>query len=99
MNINVRHRSQPVLMTNMSLTNNKHYSFPAATQQALQFLSTHSLELFSVSDMIQATNPNEDYVKVYINFPNKGIVAHKPICPDKTNIGPSTDGSRCFWPR
>lgn len=83
----------------MSLTSNPNYNFSVNAQQSLQFLANNGLELYSVQDMIRSINPNDDFLKVYINYPSKGVVLHRPICPDKTNlisgIGDATDNG--FW--
>jgi len=83
----------------MSLSNNSHYNFQTDVPKALSFMTSHSIDMFSVGDMIRSTNLNDNYVKVYLNYPSKGIVAHKPICPDKPNmtsgIGDASDNG--FW--
>lgn len=52
-----------------------------------------------MQDMIQSSNPNDYFIKAYINYPNKGVVLHRPICPDKTNlisgVGDATENG--FW--
>ena len=83
----------------MSLTNNSNYNFSTDAQKSLQFFDNNGLELFSVNDMIRSNNPNDDFIKVYITYPSKGAVLHRPICPDKTNlisgVGDATESG--FW--
>ena len=83
----------------MSLTNNSNYNFSTDAQKILQFFDTNGVELCSVQNMIQSSNLNDDFIKVYITYPGKGVVLHRPICPDKTNlisgVGDATENG--FW--
>ena len=44
-------------------------------------------------------NPNDQFIKVYITYPGKGVVLHRPICPDKNDlisgVGDATESG--FW--
>jgi len=39
----------------------------------------------NVQRLINFLNNNK-FIKIYINYPNQGVIAHRPICPDKPNL-------------
>ena len=86
-------------MNTMSLMTNQYYDFGAVAQDVLSFMATHGLALFSIVEMIQSTNPNDEFVKVYVNYPNSMVRAHRPICPDGMSLvaGIGNATIRGFW--
>lgn len=61
-------------------------NFYSDVSKTISFLQNKNLDLFDVEDLLQSTNPKDDFLKVYISYSSKGIVAHKSICPDKPEL-------------
>ena len=83
----------------MTLTNNNNYNFYSESLKIITFLDTNSFELYDISDIITSVSPNDSFIKVYINFRNKTVVVHKPVCPDKPNLisGFGDASENGFW--
>ena len=66
----------------MPLTPTLHQQIPSL----INFFNRNSVDIYSINEMLNSANPNDNFFKIYINYPNSGIVAHKPICPDRPNL-------------
>ena len=55
-------------------------------QALISFFTQRKVNIFSIDDLLNSNNPNDNFFKIYINYPSSGVVAHKPICPDKPNL-------------
>ena len=73
--------------------------FHTHIQTLINFFNKNDVDIFSINDILNCNNPNDNFFKIYINYPNSGIIAHKPICPDRPNLvagyGDATDNG--FW--
>jgi len=65
----------------MSLTEiTGYYNFYDLSIKIANYLRSQSIDLYSMNDVIQNDTFQNEYFKLYINFRNKKIVKHKPIC-------------------
>ena len=68
-------------------------------QLVINFLNNHRVNLYSITEILETSNPNDNFFKIYINFPNSGVVAHRPCCPDRPNLiaGYADATASGFW--
>ena len=52
----------------------------------IQFLNQKNINLYSIADLMNSSSPNDEFIKIYIHYPNAGVVAHRPVCPDRPNL-------------
>ncbi|OAG27029.1 hypothetical protein [Thermodesulfatator autotrophicus] len=67
--------------------------------QLIQFLNGHNIHIYGIADLMNSSNPNDEFIKIYVNYPNAGVVAHRPICPDRPNLisGYADATENGFW--
>lgn len=70
----------------MTLNHSTFYDLYGSVRTVICFLEEHGLDLFSRQDLLAASNADSRYLKVFVNCPGRGIVAHRPLCPDRPHL-------------
>ena len=70
----------------MRLNDSTFYNFYDSARTVISFLEEFELDLFPVNDLLASPCAENVYVKIFVNCFGRGIVAHRPLCPDRPGL-------------
>ena len=62
------------------------YDLFGSVRTVISFLEEHGLDLFTIQDLLASREADSSFMKVFVNCPGRGIVAHRPLCPDRPQL-------------